>query len=110
MNQYGLPDEQNSNYNNSGQSHFKQRQSGAGGSGPQHGQDDYAPQHRGDRRMGDRDRYDRHTRRGPPPNRSNRHDYSYNDNEPPAQFSGECDAAHSSFETFSIISIGNLFI
>lgn len=88
MNQYGLPDEQNSNYNSSGQSHFKQRQSGAGGSGSQHGPDEYAPQNRGgDRRMGDR--YDRHNRRGPPPNRSNRHDYSYNDIETPAQFSGK---------------------
>lgn len=96
MNQYGLPDEQNANYNNNSssapQQQFKQRQGGGGGGGGgrHDGHDDYAPPNRGgDRRTGgDRDRYDRPQRRGPPQNRSNRHDaYAYD--ETPAPYTGK---------------------
>lgn len=82
-NQYGLPDEQNSsNYNSSsgGAQPFNKRSSGAGGNGGQRrgGPDD---------RRGDR--YDRPQRRGPPLNRSNRHDYAQDDDYVEPKFSGE---------------------
>lgn len=92
-NQYGLPDEQNAmNYNSSSgaaQQPFNKRSSGAGGSGGQRrggNDDDYG--HRNERRGGDRDRYDRPPRRGPPPNRSNRHD-PYEDDYVEPKFSGK---------------------
>lgn len=89
MNQYGQPDEQN--YNNSPgpaqQQPFNKRTGGPGGNGgPRRGggnDDDYG--HRSERRG---DRYDRPPRRGPPPNRSNRHDHYDDEDYVEPKFSG----------------------
>lgn len=87
-NQYGLPDEQNpSNFNSSmgvSQPPFSKRSGGVGGiGGPRR---DNETDYRGGERRGER--YDRPPRRGPPPNRSNRHD-PYDDDYVEPKYSGK---------------------